>query len=107
MHDSDKLNYETLHLIPNKKKNTKITHEIKYKMSSKIKHGHGKANQDYDDEYDDQYYDDDEYDDEYDDNMMMNMMMNMMTNMMMMNKCLLHNMKKITIMMMNMIIMMI
>eukprot|EP01084_Bolivina_argentea_P237032 398463_1 len=67
MHDSDKLNYETLHLIPNKKKNTKITHEIKYKMSSKIKHGHGKANQDYDDEYDDQYDDDDEYDNEYDD----------------------------------------
>merc|ERR1719229_1479683 len=55
-HDADKVKYETIHMIPDhKKKKTKVTHEVKYKVSTKMKHSKkSKANAEYSD-YNDLY----------------------------------------------------
>eukprot|EP01083_Nonionella_stella_P167080 560633_1 len=63
-HDPDQVNHETIHLIGKPHKNTKITHEVNYKVSSNIKHG--TANEE---EYGDYYAmndADEEYENEYD-----------------------------------------
>jgi len=50
-HDPQTVNYETIHAAPHK--DTKLVHEVKYKVSSKVKHSNAME-----DEYADDYYND-------------------------------------------------